>query len=208
MNVRYKVKELERKARGMFEGNFIGLSEACAVLGKTLKESELANFCSFSVDEDSLKRHAKEGFCLIPFIRMSIKELCSIAPKLFSINLTNLETYAFKKEMMKPGWYLVRKQPRYLSFGGIQMQESGMTFERNPRLAEVMYAFSLCYLVGKRQMLIEQICILCRDEVMRRGEKMHICFKTNQDIGKDKGIKIEAWRSHMPLPNIFPIKKA
>lgn len=204
MKAKTKMLECEMVAQEIFGDSFVNLAEACTVFGKVLSGKEINCFKFFCAKAELLKECAKEGFCLLPFLPISIKDVRLAAPKLFFLNLTDFEKYALDKELMKPGWYLVRKQPRRLSFGDMQMRESGIFSEQNPRVAEVMYAFALCYLLGKRRLLLEQFCVLCRDEIIRRGEKAQVCFRTN----RDNGIDIEAWRSQMPASSVLPIKRA
>ncbi len=205
MNSRLKVKEAEEKAKIIFGGNFIGLFEACAVLGRNLKEKELNSFASFSLNEEELKRYAAENFILLTVpVRMTVEEIFAVAPKLFIFNLSDREIISLKKEIIKPGRYLVKKEPKRLSFNGLMMREMGMRPDENPKLAEAMYVYALTYLAGKRRMLIEKICILCREEVERRFGKTHLCFQ--KDV--DTAIKIGAWPSQIPNPSIFPIKRA
>ena len=205
MNCKLKLKELEEKAREIFKEDFIGLVEACAVFGKTLKDSELGNFCSFSMKEDLLKSYAKDGFCLFTVPkRMTVEEICLMAPKLFVFNLSDREIFSLKKEIIKPGYYLVKKEPRRLSSGGLMMREMGMVVEQNPKLSEAMYIYALCHLAGRRRTLIEKICILCREEVERRCGKARLCFQ--KDL--NSAIRIGAWLNQLSLPNVLPIKRA
>ena len=205
MNSKLKLQEVEEKARKIFGENFIGLSEACAVLGKTLKEKELRSFCFFSIDDIALERYAKQGFCLITVpVRMTVKEIITAAPNLFVFNLSDGEMYSLSKEIIKPGRYLVKREPTYKSFNKMMMQEMGILSENNPKLVEVMCAFALTHLTGKRRMLIERICVICKEEVQRRFGKAHLCFQ------KDSGtaIKIGVWLSQIPSLSSLPIKRA
>jgi len=207
MNSRLKLEELEAKAREMFGENFIDLAESCAIFnkGKALKENELGGFCSFSMNEQQLKVYAKDGFALLTIPkRITVEEICSLVPDLFIFNLNIRETISLKREIVSPGRYLVKKEPRHFSSGTMLMREEGMILEHNPRLAEVICAYALCHLAGKRKVLIERICILCREEVSRRYGKARLCFK------KDPGsaINIGVWQSQISMPNVLPIKRA
>ncbi len=188
-------------AEKFFKKDFVGLAEACSVFGKTLKENELPSHCSFS-DENILKKYAEDGYCFITVPQgITVGDVCST--NLFAINLSPQEIVKLKKEVIRPGGYFVRKEPRHVSFGEMNMRDSGFVFEKNPRLGELMYVYALVNLLGKRKMLIQRICVLCQDEVVRRGLLTPVCFKKNTGTA----IEIGAWRSQMKPMNVMQVKK-
>jgi len=194
------------KAREIFGENFISLSEACAVLGKTLSRKELNIFCSFSKSEEELRKSAKDGFCLITVPkRMTVKEICLLVPGLFIFG-EGREIIALKNKVIRPGRYLIKNEPIDLSFNQLMMKEEkiGRKPLKDPELVEVIFAYALCYLLGKRKMLIERICIICHEEIQSRmyGKK-HVYFQKKPETA----FKIGIWINQMPIPNFLQIER-
>ena len=208
MNSKLKLKELEAKAKEIFGENFISLSEACVVFNKTLSRKELSIFCSFSKSEDQLKQYAKNGFCLITVPkRMTVEEICSMVPGLFIFSIGGSELFKLKNKIIEPGRYLIKREPTSISFDGLMMREGEMKcmFPKNPELAVVICAYALCHLLGRRKLLVERICIICREEIISRiyGRKMHVRFQKKADTA----IKIEMQINQMLIPNFLQIEK-
>lgn len=196
-----KLVDVETVAKGIFKSDFVSMAEACEVFDKPQEENDISKM-SFSTSESSLRRAKEDGFFFFSVPRgIAVKDLISLTG-IFHFNLSPREVVSFKMEILKPGFYLVKKEPRHLSSGGMLMREAGMTFEPNPRLAEILYYFTLCSLTGRKQMLIHKLCILCKEEVVRRGNRTPVCVEAN-----DENINIDAWRSNVLMPNVMPVKK-
>lgn len=206
MNYSKRLNDFEVKVKEIFGENFIGLSEACAVLGKTLSKKELNLFCSFSKSEDWLRQYAKDGFCLITVPkRMTIGEICLLVPGLFIFG-EGREIIALKNKVIRPGRYLIKKEPIDLSFNRLMMKEEkiGRKPLKDPELVEVIFAYALCYLLGKRKMLIERICIICHEEIeSRMYGKKHVYFQKKPETA----FKIGIWINQMPIPNFLQIER-
>lgn len=193
-----KLIELEGTAKQIFGENFVGLAETCAVFGKDLNENDSASFYSFSTNsEDLLRKDAREGNSLIIVPKgMTGEVICSKMPKGFIIKLTPLEIASLMRKVLTPGCYLVKNQP-ICTWGTIKIGGP-----KNPALEEILFVYTLRNLLKRKMQLVEQICVLCKDEVIRRGEKMPVCFKIDKTVGE-----IKAWESHMPLLSFLPIRK-
>lgn len=206
MNYSKRLNDFEMKAKEIFGENFISLSEACAVLGKTLSRKELGLFCSFSMSEDELGKYAKKGFCLMTVPkRMTVGEICLLVPGLFIFG-EGREIIALKNKKINPGRYLIKKEPIDLSFNQLMMKEEkiGRKPLKDPELGEVIFAYALCYLLGKRKMLIERICIICQEEIeSRMYGKKHVYFQKEPETA----FKIGIWINPMLIPNFLQIER-
>ncbi len=202
-----RLKGAEEKAKEIFGENFISLAESCTAFGKTLSEKELGVFCSFSINEESLRQHAKDGFCLMAVPkRMTLKEICSSVPGFCAFGIYGKEMATLNSKVINPGWYLIRKEPKSISFDGLMMREGEMAclFPKNPEVALVAYAYVLCHLLGKRKLLIERICIICREEIQSKiYGKLHVSFQKKPDMA----IEIGTRTNQMSIPNFLPVQK-
>lgn len=207
MNFKLKLKAIEKRAREIFGENFISLGETEAVFGKTLSEKELSSFCSFSISDEELRRYEKDGFRLIAVPqKMTLKEICSAAPGLCVFGIYGREMVALSNRSISPGWYLIRNEPKSISFNGLVMREGEMAslFPKNPEVVLMAYAYVLCHLLGKRKFLIERICIICREEVQSKMYgKLHISFQKKPDAVIQIGIRT----NQMSIPNFLPTQK-
>lgn len=203
MNPKLKlVKELEVKAKGIFGGNFISLSKACAVFGADFPESELYNFSSFSLSDAMLRDYAKDGCRLVPFLPMPLSKLLLKLPHYVSFEgLTGLESNRLLKEMVASGWYLIGNAPRRFSSGGTMLDNKIIKI---PTLAGLLYVLIL-YKFAKINSLSEKIGIICcNNSVDRKGYKTPICVvkKPNDQIA------VSYWKSQFSSSVNLLIKKA
>ena len=198
-----KFDELEERVKAVYGLNFISLSDSTqAFFGRNFREEELGNLCSFSMGESSLRRYAEEGFIMVTVpCLISVRQICSLVPEMFIFNLGEHEKYALNKEMIKPGRYLIKKEPRHLSSGAQAMRQMGLRVEEDPKLIQLMYLCAVCELLN-RKLLIEKVCVVCREEVIRRYGKTHLCFQ--RDSGKV--VKIGAWPNQIPSFELLPVK--
>lgn len=193
-----KRMDFEKKIQKVFGEDFVGLAETCAIFDKDLNENELSVFYSFSKDnEDSFKKAVQEGYSLIAIPKGITGEVIfSRMPKGFNVKLTPLEITSLMKKIIEPGCYLVKNQPIHT------WSMAKMGGPQNPALELVLFFCTLRNLVNRKMQLAEQICLLCKDEVVRRGEKMPVCLKIDKAVGE-----IKAWESHMPLLSFLPVRK-
>lgn len=201
-NATTKLLEFETMAEKFLKKDFISLAEACSVFDKSLKENESSNHFPPSLNEDMLKKNVEGGSCLLAVPnKVTGEDICS--SKLFTLNLSPQEVVRLKKEVLRPGYIFVNKEPRQFSFGEMNMRDSGFKIEKDPKLLELMYAYDLSNRLGRRKMLVQRICTLCQDEVVRRGILTPVCFKKNTGTA----IEILAWRSQMKPMNVLGIKR-
>ncbi|MHB9019903.1 MAG: hypothetical protein ACYC3G_03490 [Minisyncoccota bacterium] len=210
MDFKSRLEEVETKAKLMFKERFIGLAEACKAFNcRTPKGNELSVFCSFLIKESQLEMRAKEGSNLFTVPRaMTVDELCSAVPNHYKFGGgLGRDIVTLKKKIITPGRYLVNREPTHLSFDGLMMREGEMrrVFKPRPELARMVYIETLCCLLGKIQLIAENICTTCCEEVaIGRYGKMNVSFlKENK-----KATVIDVWSNRMPVPNIYPIERA
>lgn len=210
MDFKLRLDEVEIKARSIFKERFIGLAEACKAFNcRTPKGKELSVFCSFLIKESQLEMRAKEGSILFTVPKaMTVDELCSAVPNHYRFGGSlGRDIVTLKKKVVMPGRYLANREPTHLSFDGLMMREGEMkkVFKPRPELARIVYIETICCLLGKIQLIAEDICTTCSEEVSigMYGKKNVSFLKENR-----KATVIDVWSNRMPAPNIYPIERA
>lgn len=201
-----KSNETEMKAREIFGGDFISLADACAVFKKSLLENDTKCFHSTVMDQTGLIRAAKEGYCLLTFPKITIKEICSAVPGLFVFDFARKEIDVLERRELEPGRYLVKKCPRRLSFDGCQMRENGYVNKEYTTLEQTLFICALNHLMYKEIKLTDKLILVCKHEVKRRGVSSPVYVKLRENKLR-KSIDIKVWQKEGLLRTVLPIKK-
>lgn len=199
-----KTMDDEQRARGMYGLNFISLEDATkALYGRNFKEVELGNLSAFTRSESSLQSHAEEGFLLVTVASLiSVKKLCSLVPGKISFSLNEREKYRLLGEMIRPGRFLIKREPRILSAGSQMMRQLGMRVEEHPKLVQLIYVYVVSELLGRKLITEDSLRVVCREEVNGRNGKTPICFQKDS-----KGyVEITPWPNEIPSFRIMAVK--